>query len=749
VNFSAAGTYVFRYTANDSALVTSDDVQVKVLAAPPVNKAPVVYAGRDMTITLPATATLNATVNDDGLPGSTSGMWTWTSSGSDFLFMDDYTATSQIVSIIFPGVYILSYTASDGELSASDDVKVTVLAAPAVNQAPVVNAGSDMKITLPATATLNATVQHDGIPGPTTTGSWTQVSPTNLMATFDNKSSLSPKVNFSAAGTYVFRYTASDSALVTSDDVQVKVLAAPPVNQAPVVNAVSDQSVTLERLPNGTTSKTINLQGSATDDNLPLGRTLTYTWKLVSWTRPQSYDDRTVPFTFSASTSPTTNVTFTQAGTYLFRLVVSDGALSPFRDVRVTVAPDPEFQKYLDYKAGNHGQFEVLSYEDYTNILTSINMNTPVPGYYTTYRQSAGSQALTLVDWFRLNQDEIRIKCLADSIPQEDFDTSEVLNPPSSKSMSDFFNSNLDLARLPSTKDIDIQGDNLAYGRHGMSFEYEFPPQKTDKYPVPNTPFLFWAEFKQIKVSAFGSYTKEVGRDIGDYNLSTRFSASGAAEAKFKIGRDCSFKSANWRYYDAVKRKTFRNYFRVKMEVVAEAVFSDNLFFNYYGMRFGKDFLTTQAPFTWSLGFYWQGRFEVGGYPLRIVVEDVTEVLNPVSEMWTEVSSTGFHAFNFEAGVKGSLSWDSLSVKYINNRGIKNPEAETLGDGSWILVQLGQVTGAVQVVVKVKVNNAVVAKYEYSPLFGTLLNGMSFNVRRITGEDLDVHAHAPPLGLKP
>jgi hypothetical protein len=185
------------------------------------------------------------------------------------------------------------------------------------------------------------------------------------------------------------------------------------------------------------------------------------------------------------------------------------------------------------------------------------------------------------------------------------------------------------------------------------------------------------------------------------------------------------------------------------MEVVAEAVFSDNLFFNYYGMRFGKDFLTTQAPFTWSLGFYWQGRFEVGGYPLRIVVEDVTEVLNPVSEMWTEVSSTGFHAFNFEAGVKGSLSWDSLSVKYINNRGIKNPESETLGDGSWILVQLGQVTGAVQVVVKVKVNNAVVAKYEYSPAFGTLLNGMSFNVRRITGEDLDVHAHAPPLGLKP
>ena len=63
--YSTHGVYVLRLTADDGGAQTSDDVTINVH---PVNQAPIVNAGTDQTITLPASANLNATVNDDGWP---------------------------------------------------------------------------------------------------------------------------------------------------------------------------------------------------------------------------------------------------------------------------------------------------------------------------------------------------------------------------------------------------------------------------------------------------------------------------------------------------------------------------------------------------------------------------------------------------------------------------------------------------------------------------------------------------------
>ena len=49
---------MLRLTASDSALSTSDDIVITVNPAPPVNQPPVVNAGPDQTITLPAAANL-------------------------------------------------------------------------------------------------------------------------------------------------------------------------------------------------------------------------------------------------------------------------------------------------------------------------------------------------------------------------------------------------------------------------------------------------------------------------------------------------------------------------------------------------------------------------------------------------------------------------------------------------------------------------------------------------------------------
>ena len=121
---------------------------------------------------------------------------------------------------------MLRLTVSDGAVTVSDDVTITVNPIPP-NTAPVVNAGADRTITLPASTALAATATDDGLPSPPAqlTRSWTKVSGPGTV-TFSSTTTLTPTVTFSAAGAYVLRLTVSDSVLTTSDDIAVTVNAA-------------------------------------------------------------------------------------------------------------------------------------------------------------------------------------------------------------------------------------------------------------------------------------------------------------------------------------------------------------------------------------------------------------------------------------------------------------------------------------------------------------------------------------------
>jgi hypothetical protein len=92
------------------------------------------------------------------------------------------------------------------------------------NHAPVVNAGPDQTIKLPAQATMQGSVTDDGLPSPPDlTSSWSQVSGP-ATAAFADSTDPTTTVTFPIDGTYVLRLTASDSALQSSDDVTVTVL---------------------------------------------------------------------------------------------------------------------------------------------------------------------------------------------------------------------------------------------------------------------------------------------------------------------------------------------------------------------------------------------------------------------------------------------------------------------------------------------------------------------------------------------
>jgi alpha-tubulin suppressor-like RCC1 family protein len=106
------------------------------------------------------------------------------------------------------------------------------------NAAPVVSAGADQTITLPATASLSGAVTDDGLPSGTLTKAWSKVSGTGTV-TFGNGSVVSTTASFSSAGTYVLRLTANDGVLSASDDVTVIVSVTPPPTVSTIAGALS------------------------------------------------------------------------------------------------------------------------------------------------------------------------------------------------------------------------------------------------------------------------------------------------------------------------------------------------------------------------------------------------------------------------------------------------------------------------------------------------------------------------------
>jgi hypothetical protein len=303
------------------------------------NQAPLVSAGPNQTITLPAPANLNGIALDDGLPsGNLAISWSQVSGPGSAAFSSTTTAVTS-ASFSAPGAYDLRLTANDGALSSSSDVTITVQTAP-VNQAPVVNAGPDQTITLPTNiVTLNGTATDDGLPSSAKLAvQWSKISgPSDV--TFSNPTGLNTQANFSQfgttrAGTYVLRLTADDGQLSTSSDVTITII---DLNRAPNVYAGPAVTITLP-----TTTATLN--GTVSDDGLPVGGTLTIQWSQV---------DGPAAVTFSSPNAAVTQASFPVAGLYNLRLRADDSQQSADSLTSVTVNPanqaptvsvDPQYQ---------------------------------------------------------------------------------------------------------------------------------------------------------------------------------------------------------------------------------------------------------------------------------------------------------------------------------------------------------------------------------------------------------------------
>lgn len=315
-SFSSAGTYVLRLTASDGSLSTADDLTITVQ---PENQPPTVNAGPDQTVGLPHHATLNGSVTDDGLPEAGTLTITWTEvSGPSTVTFADASLAETTASFSLPGTYVLRLTASDTELTSNSDVTITVQPE---NHAPTVNAGPDQIISLPDTAQLNGAATDDAWPaGISLTTSWNFISGSGPVE-FDNPNSPSTIARFASAGNYLLRLTASDGELSSTDDVSITVT---PPNQAPSVNAGLDQTIFL---PNSA----VDLNGTISDDALPLGSSVLTRWSQVSGPGPVVFANPNVTVT---------SATFSEVGTYVLRLTASDSQLAAVDDITIIVT-DP------------------------------------------------------------------------------------------------------------------------------------------------------------------------------------------------------------------------------------------------------------------------------------------------------------------------------------------------------------------------------------------------------------------------
>ncbi|UJS17547.1 MAG: hypothetical protein L3J17_00415 [Candidatus Jettenia sp.] len=417
-SFSEAGTYVLGLTADDGALMTSDELSI-VVSNPIVNQPPTVDAGIDQTITLPDSAILDGTVTDDGLPtGTLTTTWSMVS-GTGTVTFGDVNAVDTTASFSEAGTYVLSLTADDGALMTSDEVIVVVnngvilvreiRVAASTDDAEERPSGSMLLsstdldlvfdkynqmigirfngINIPENATItnayiqfkadeitseatSLTIQGEDVDNavtfaavsrnislrPRTTAAvpwspvpWTTVGEVGPNQQTPDISSIIQEImdrpGWSSGNSVVVIFTGTGKRVAEAYDgnqaeaplLHIEYSVVAQGNQSPTVNAGADQSITL--------SNNAILNGTVTDDGLPNPPgVVTTTWSVVN-------GPGTV--TFADVNAVDTTASFSDAGTYVLRLTADDSALTASDELTVVVNNGTTIVREIRVTAGS------------------------------------------------------------------------------------------------------------------------------------------------------------------------------------------------------------------------------------------------------------------------------------------------------------------------------------------------------------------------------------------------------------
>lgn len=322
------GYYWFGYTTSSASIpqrtIYYDEVKegnsLMSISDFLINPVLSVYAGADQSIQLP-TASVHFTANPTGGNGAISYLWTKLSGPTGGNIVSPTNVQTDVLNLT-TGAYQYRVRATDGSGSvAYDTVQVSVLQA--TNPPPVANAGNDTTITLPAnTANLNAGLSTDD--GAIVSYLWTKISGPSG-GTIASATSVSTTVSGLIQGTYVYSVLVTDNFGGTNTDTKQIIVnpAIPPANIAPVANAGSATTITLP-----TSTAPLNATSSTDAD----GIIVAYLWTKISG--PSA--------SITSSTSSVTTATGLVAGSYVFRVRVTDNiGDTGVATKTVTVLPEP------------------------------------------------------------------------------------------------------------------------------------------------------------------------------------------------------------------------------------------------------------------------------------------------------------------------------------------------------------------------------------------------------------------------
>ncbi|PYT22681.1 MAG: hypothetical protein DMG57_34495 [Acidobacteria bacterium] len=230
------------------------------------------------------------------------------------------------------------------------------------NKPPVVNAGPDFAITLPATASLGGYALDDSLPVGTLTLAWSKASGPGTIS-FSNPASGYTTATFSQSGTYTLRLTASDGALSGSDDLVIT------VSDSTTPSAPSFSSFT------------------ATPGSITAGQSST-----LAWTTSGATSVAITPGTFT-STAASGSTTVSPTATTTYTLTASNAGGSTNATATVTLlAPDvtpPTVPTNLSASAASSSSI-TLSWSASTDPVVSGQVTSGVAGY-KIYRGTSAS----------------------------------------------------------------------------------------------------------------------------------------------------------------------------------------------------------------------------------------------------------------------------------------------------------------------------------------------------------------------
>jgi hypothetical protein len=310
------GSYVFQVTITDKKGTTASSQMTLTVNAATAITTFNVYAGSNMTITLPtssATITGQTTIINATLAST---KWTQVSGPNTAVITNGGTITPTVGSLV-QGSYVFQVTiTSTAGQTASSQMTLTVNPAPYTF---TVTAGSDITITLPtssATIVGSATLVNETL----STCKWTQVSGPNT-AVITNGGTITPTVSSLIQGSYVFQVTITSTDGKTAS-AQMTLTVDPVPAGTFLVDAGPDMAITLP-------ISSVTIDGVCTVKGVSISS--------CRWS--ESSGPANAVITNSGTITPTASKLV--AGVYVFKVVVTstDGrSVSDSMKVTVTAA---------------------------------------------------------------------------------------------------------------------------------------------------------------------------------------------------------------------------------------------------------------------------------------------------------------------------------------------------------------------------------------------------------------------------